>query len=133
MTSPIYGAPSLVAMAQAAYDTTTSPKVFTTTGASMLALDLNVVSFQGGTTPTITFFLERQTANGDWSQIWTSGALNAATNWGVDIGPGFGTFSAPSNLAQHAVLTNSARIRWAFGGGANPTTVTFSLSVVGRP
>lgn len=132
MTSPVYRSAPLLALASAARDTSTSPQVFSTAEVSMLAFDLNVASFQGGTTPTITFFLDRQDANGGWFQVWTSGALNAATNWGIDLGPGFATFSAPSNLTQHVVLTDSMRLRWVFGGGANPTTVTFSASVIGR-
>lgn len=131
MTSPVYGARNLLAMPQAAYDTSSSPRVFSTAEINNLAVDMNVVSFQGGTSPNVTFILERQTANGDWSQVWTSGSVGTATNWGVDIGPGYGTFAAPNNLTQHACFTTTARLRWTFGGA--PTTVTFSMSIMGRP
>lgn len=130
MTSPVYGSRTLLAMPQAAYDASTSPRVFDTSEQDNLALDMNVVSFAGGTSPSITFFLDRQTANGDWSQVWSSGSVGVATNWGIDIGPGFSTFGAPNQLTQHAVFTQSARLRWTIGGA--PTSVTFSMSIVGR-
>lgn len=132
MTSPVYHGANLLALPQAAYTATPGFRVVDTSEITNIAFDLNVVSFQGGTAPTISFFIERQDANQGWSQIWTSGPLSAATNWCIDMGPGFGTFSAPSNMTQHAIFTDAARLRWAFGGTASPTTVTFSASIVGR-
>ena len=130
MTSPVYGSKVLLAMPQAAYDASTSPRQFSTAELENLAWDLNVVSFAGGTSPSITFILERLTANGDWSQILTTGTIGSATNWGIDIGPGFATFAAPNTLTQHAVLTDQGRIRWVLAGA--PTSVTFSVSIMGR-
>jgi hypothetical protein len=128
----VYGSKVLVAMPQAAYDASLSPMVFGTAELEYLAWDLNVVSFQGGTLPSITFFLDRQTANGDWSLVLSSGSTGVAINWGIDIGPGFATFAAPNGLTQHAVLTDVARLRWTLGGTVPPTTVTFANSIVGR-
>jgi len=132
VVSSVYGSKVLVAMPQAAYDASLSPMVFGTAELENLAWDLNVVSFQGGTAPSITFVLERQTANGDWSSVLSSGSIGIATNWGIDIGPGFATFAAPLGLTQHAILTDVARLRWTLGGTVAPTTVTFANSIVGR-
>lgn len=97
-----------------------------------IALDLNVVAFVAGTAPTISYFIDRQGADGTWYQVWTSGALAATGIVSVDIGRHAMTYAAGSVTAAHAIFTNNARFRWAFGGTANPTSVTWSASLVGR-
>lgn len=126
------GAVTLLAMPNAAYTAADSPKVFTTDAVTYGALDITVASFQGGTTPSITFFLERQGADGAWYQILTTSAVSSALVISVDISPGLnGTYSAPPGSAvQHAVFTHSARLRWTIAGA--PTSVTFSASFIGR-
>lgn len=125
---------TLIALPSAAYTATVPSSCTVATNAlTNLALDITLTSFTGGTTPTITFILERQGADGVWYQICTTGALNAAQTVSVDLSPSSaGTTAAPlTSTSQHAVLTNSLRLRWTLGGGVAPTAVTFSASVVG--
>lgn len=126
---------ALLTLPSAAY-TATVPAAATvdTTGITYLAWDITLTSFTGGTAPTITFILERQGTDGNWYQVSSTGALNSAPQTiSVDISPGLaGTTAAPlTSTTQHAVLTQTARMRWTFGGTANPTAVTFSASLVG--
>lgn len=109
--------------------------VFDTTGWTYAAWDMTLTSFTGGTTPTINFFLERQGADTNWYQIATTSALNSAPQTiSVDISPGLnGSVSGPlTSTVQHNVFTNTARLRWVFGGGANATSIAFSASIIGR-
>lgn len=108
--------------AQAVSNTGTS---FSTGSVSALAVDVTLTSFTGGTSPTVTFFVDRLGADGVWYRIWTSSALNSATAVSVQIGPfpsGTGIFTA--------VLTGTARFGWSSTG--TPTAITFSASVIGR-
>ncbi|MFF0409065.1 hypothetical protein ACFYUY_01345 [Kitasatospora sp. NPDC004745] len=98
---------------------------FSTASVSCLAIDITLSSFTGGTTPTITFFLDRFGADGTWYRVWTSSALNSAGATSVQVGP----FPAGTGIAT-AVLTGTARFGWSTTG--SPTAVTFSGSVVGR-
>lgn len=124
----------LITLPSAAY-TATVPASATvdTTGITNLAWDITLTSFTGGTTPSIQFYLERQGADGAWYQVSTTGALTTAQLISVDLSPSSsGTTSAPlSSTSQHNVVTQTMRMRWVFGGGANPTAVTFSASLVG--
>ncbi len=125
----------LLALPSAARDTTTSPQVFDTSDISYAAWDLTLTSFTGGTSPTVTFFLERLGLDGNWYQIGTTSAMNSApTTVSVDISPALNsTMQAPLlSTAQHNVFTFQARLRWTFGGTVAPTAVTFSSSIVGR-
>ena len=116
-----------------ASDNTQTFVAFDTKYADSIAVDLNVTAFTGGTTPTITFAVDRLAADGiTWFQVWTSGALNAPGIVSVDIGRFGMTYAAGSVTAQHAILTGSTRLRWAWGGGVNPTAVTWFASVTGR-
>lgn len=124
---------ALITLPAAAY-TATVPASCTvdTTGINMAAWDITLTAFTGGTTPTIQFYLERQGTDGNWYQISTTGALNSAPQpISVDISPGLtGTTAAPlSSTTQHNVFTQTARMRWVLTG--NPTSVTFSASLVG--
>lgn len=99
-----------------------------------IALDITVASFTGGTAPTITFFVDRLGADGiTWSQVWTSGAISAApSSIAVDLGRFGMTYAAGTVTGQHVIFTTSARLRWAWGGSANPTAVTWYASAIGR-
>ncbi len=133
-TSFLGGAVTLIALPSAAYTGADSPKTCATAGITYGALDLTVTSFTGGSSPTITFWLEREGADTVWYQILTTGAINAATTISVDISPGLnGSYAGPpSSTVQHAVFTASTRLRWALGGSVAPTAVTFSASFIGR-
>lgn len=93
------------------------------TNVARLAVDLTVVSFTGGTAPTITFLVERQGADGKWYQLWTSGAQSTPGATSTSIGDGCTVTHVP---------TGSVRLRWTFGGTVAPTSVTFSASIIGR-
>lgn len=105
-----------------------------TTRISSAGLDINVTAINGGTTPNIVFFLERQGGDGNWYQILTTGNVTTALTVSVDISPGLtGSYQAPpSSAQQHAVFTKAARVRWTLGGGVPPTSVAFTASFVGR-
>lgn len=109
--------------AQAAPNTGTS---FSTVGVTALAVDLTVTAFTGGTSPSVTFFVDRLAADGLWYRMWTSTGITAAGSTSSNIGPGQ---AGTGNVA--AVLTGTARFGWSFIG--TPTSVTFSASVIGRP
>lgn len=115
--------------------TASGSQSFDTTGWTYAAWDMTLTSFTGGTAPTIAFFLERQGADGVWYQIATTSALNSAPQAiSCDVSPGLnGSMSGPlTSTVQHNVFTNTARVRWVFGGTVAPTSVVFSVSVIGR-
>lgn len=126
---------ALITLPSAAY-TSSVPASCTvdTSGINYLAWDITLTSFTGGTAPTIQFLIERQGTDGVWYQVSSTGALNTAPQTiSVDISRALaGTTAAPlTSTTQHAVLTQNTRMRWVFGGTANPTAVTFSASLVG--
>lgn len=88
-----------------------------------LAVDISVVSFTGGTAPTITFMIDRQGTDGKWYQLWASAALSAAGPASTSIGDGCDIRQVP---------TGTVRLRWVFGGTGVATSITFSASIVGR-
>lgn len=102
---------------------------FSTAQISYLAVDITVTSFQGGTSPTIQFFVDRLGSDNIWYNVWSSQTTGTAATSSFDLGPGFAA-SGPPNGSQHAVFTGTARFRWVSTG--SPTTVTFSASVIGR-
>jgi hypothetical protein len=90
-----------------------------------LAVDITLTSFTGGTTPSVTFYVDRLGNDGAWYRLWTSAALTAAGPTSASIGPGqSGTNAAPG------VLTGTCRFGWSSTGA--PTSITFSASVSGR-
>lgn len=106
--------------------------MFSTNLITYLAFDVTVTSFTGGTAPTIQFFIDRQgISDGLWYPMLSSQTFSAAAVNSWDLGPNFPTTSPP-NGSTHGVLTLQGRLRWVFGGTANPTAVTFSASVIGR-
>lgn len=133
-TSFLGGAVNLVTLTAAGgpYTAAQSPSTFSTAGVSSLAFDVTVTSFNGGTAPSIQFFIDRLGADGVWYNILQSQTFTAAGTNSADIGPGFSNSFSPPNGVQHAVLTQQARLRWVFAGTAQPTSVVFSASVVGR-
>ncbi|MFE4867723.1 hypothetical protein [Streptomyces sp. NPDC056682] len=98
---------------------------FSTAAVSGLAVDATLVSFTGGSSPGITFFVDRFGSDGVWYRVWTSASLTSATTVSVQIGP----FPAATGIVT-AVLTGTARFGWSTTG--TPTAVTFSASVIGR-
>lgn len=107
---------------QATSNTGTS---FATGTLSGLAVDITLTSFTGGTSPSVTFFIDRQGADTVWYRIWTSAALTTAGATSVQIGP----WPSGTGIVT-AVLTGTARFGWTTAGA--PTAVTFSASVIGR-
>jgi hypothetical protein len=120
---------TLASAAQAITNTGTS---FSTVGLSSLAVDINLTAFTGGTTPDITFFVERQGTDTVWYRIWQSAAKTTAAKLDVTIGASTPTVAAGANVAQGvtAGLTSTARFGWSTTGA--PDSVTFSASIVGR-
>ena len=124
------------------YDLTTSNDLvtdgtaaFNTEKITHAAVDITFTSLNGGTAPTCTIFLERQGLDGNWYQVFSTGALNSGPQTiSVDVSPALnGSVSGPlTSTVQHNVFTKTARLRWAFGGTTPPTSVTFSASIVGR-
>ena len=86
----------------------------------MLAVDANVTA-ASGTSPTLTFYLERQGSDGVWYQVWASSAITAAGTASTSVGPG---------CTVGAVLTGMVRLRWVIAG--TTPSFTFSASMVGR-
>lgn len=117
-----------------ASDNTQGPPVLLDTRfIDSIALDLNVSAFTGGTAPTITFFVDRLGADGiTWTQVWTSGAISSTGAIAVDLGRFGMTYAAGTVTGQHVIFSTSARLRWAWGGSANPTAVTWYASAIGR-
>jgi hypothetical protein len=108
--------------AQAASNAGTS---FSTSLIGSLAVDITLTSFTGGSSPAVTYFVDRLGNDGVWYRIWTSTAASTATVITASIGPGItGTGNAS------AVLTGTARFGWSSTG--SPTAITFSASVSGR-
>lgn len=98
---------------------------FSTAAVSGLAVDVTLTGFTGGSSPAVTFFVDRLGSDGVWYRVWTSAALTGAGVTSVQIGP----FPAATGIIT-AVLTGTARFGWSTTG--TPTAVTFSASVIGR-
>lgn len=98
---------------------------FSTTAVSALAVDVTLSSFTGGSSPGVTFFVDRLGSDGVWYRLWTSASLTGAGVTSVQIGP----FPVATGIVT-AVLTGTGRFGWASTG--SPTAITFSASVVGR-
>ena len=104
-----------------------------TTFARGVRIDIHLEAFVGGTTPSVTFLLETLGLDGRWFTAWTSGAVTAApSDISVDVGQFAATYVAGTTTMAHAVLGTQTRLRWTFGGGVAPTSVTFSASVYPR-
>lgn len=125
------GCSTLLLIPPGAYGTASSlnPSVFSTQYINAMALDINISSSAGGTSPTISFILERLEPTGAWDPILNtlSGPLPPVV-FSIDVGP-FSLIYGGLNTAQHAEFTNTARIRWTT---SQPSTFTFSVSAIGR-
>jgi hypothetical protein len=86
-----------------------------------LAVDINVTAVSG-TTPSMTLYVERQGADGNWYPIWTSSAITATGQTTTSVGPG---------CATTAVVTSILRFRAAITG--TTPSFTMSASIIGRP
>lgn len=98
------------------------------------ALDITLTSFTGGTTPSVTFGVDRQGNDGLWYPVWSSGSTTTATVWSIDVSQSItqqttGNPNAPT-AAIHVVWTFTGRFTWTFAG--SPTSVQFSASLIGR-
>lgn len=132
-TSFLGGAVTLMTLPSSNYVTPTA-QTFSTEGLEYGALDITLTSFTGGTSPSITFFLDRLGADGVWYNIFASAAETAAVTYSVDISPNVteqnvGNPTSPA-AAIHGVFTHSGRFRWTVAGA--PTSVVFSASFIGR-
>jgi hypothetical protein len=129
-------AQNLLTLVSAARDTGVDDGiVFDTSDTTYAAWDMTVTAITGGaSTPSITFFLDRQGADGVWYQIATTSAITSPGTVSIDISPALnGSVSGPlTSTVQHNVFTRKGRLRWTFGGGTPPTSVTFSASIIGR-
>jgi hypothetical protein len=94
-----------------------------TTNVSLLRLDWNIVSFSGGTTPSLSFVVDVLGADGLWYPVYTLTPVTAAEVDGVNLGPA---------TATPAVLTKAARVRSVFGGAVVADSIVYGLSLVGR-
>lgn len=133
------GARLLYALPSAAYTSTVpaSPNnVFSTEFITNQAVDINVTAITGGaTSPSIQFIVERLGGDNVWYSCFAPNTLTftTATQISIDLGQFSVTFSGPpASAAQHNVPTLWERFRWTFGGGTPPTSVTFSVSIIGR-
>lgn len=108
--------------------------VFDPSKCSVFALDITVTAFVGGTTPNITFALERLGADEIWYRVWQAVAITAAGAVSYNFSPGAVVTAAAANDAgsDHAVLTSQARLAWTFGGGVVATSTDFSYSLIGK-
>lgn len=103
---------------------------FFTVGYSSLAVDVNVTAFTGGTSPSVTFFINRLAGDGLWYPVWNSGAISTVKSVSASIGPGQSGGSAGAG-GFSGVLTTQAQFGWTFSG--TPTSITLSGSVAARP
>jgi len=87
-----------------------------------IVLDINITA-QSGTSPTVQFFIERKSADGNYTNIWQSAVISASSAQVFQsIGPKCSTKES---------LGLTCRLRWAIGGSSSPTK-TFSASIQGH-
>lgn len=86
-----------------------------------LTLDIVVPALTGGTTPTVTFFLERKDLFGNYTAIYSPAAVPAAGgSISQDMGPGLQTTRMPGT---------KLRLRWVTAGA--PTAATAQVTMLG--
>jgi len=115
---------TILSLASAAYTASGVTGPLPTASVTELAVDANVTTITGGTSPSITFYLDRLGADGVWYRMWTSAAVIVAGSVSTSVDPNGG--------ATDAVLTDACRFGWTFGGTVAATSITFSASVVVR-
>lgn len=101
---------------------------FNTGSVRTAALDVNVKTITGGTTPDITFHVDRLGGDDIWYPVASTAALTAVGPVSLSISPAV----ADGADAQHVVFTDQARVRWVFAGGVPATSIAFSGSFYGR-
>lgn len=87
----------------------------------VLAFDVNVTAFTGGTSPTVKFTVSRVGADGVNYVIYNPTALSAAGVFSQSIGVGAQTNADPGDIIQVDMVTTGS-----------PTSITFSLSMKAR-
>jgi hypothetical protein len=85
-----------------------------------LAVDVNI-SAVSGTTPSMTLYVDRKGADGNFYTIYTSAAQNAAGNVSTSIGVG---------AATNASFGDIVRLRWVITG--TTPSFTFTASIKGK-
>lgn len=130
----VNGPLTLLLLPSASYGPTET-HTFVTSQVANFAVDMTITSLTGGTSPTITLFIERQGADGNWYPVISATGVTFSSGFpqtvSIDIGQWSLTASGPFNsAAQHNAATNTARIRWTTTG--SPTAVVLSASVIGR-
>lgn len=101
---------------------------FDTSRIGKACLDLNVKTITGGTTPDITFFVDRLGGDDKWYPVAQTAALTATGQVSIEISDSL----ADGTDAQHMVFADQARVRWVFGGAVAATSISFSGSLYGR-
>ena len=101
---------------------------FDTSRIGRAALDVNVKTITGGTTPSIQFFVDRQGGDGIWYPAANTAALTAIGPVSIEISDS----AADAADAQHMVFGNLARVRWVFAGAVVADSINFSGSFYGR-
>jgi hypothetical protein len=88
---------------------------------NQLAVDINITAVSG-TTPSITFFVDRIGADGNWYQLAPAAfpAQTAVGTLSVSLGPG----------DTGAAMTQQIRFRWVVSGTG--PSFTFSASIIGH-
>lgn len=89
-------------------------------GFDQLALDVNVSALTG-TSPSVTFVLNRKGADGVYYPIWTSAAQTAVGKLSTSAG-----ISAPINHCVGSVM----RLDWMVAGTS--VSLTFTASLIGK-
>lgn len=99
---------------------------FSTRNVRAAALDITVKTITGGTTPDITFAVDRYAGNDAWYQVYATAAITAPGATTVSLGLGHVT------AANDIVFSDLARVRWTFGGGVVADSIAFSGSFYGK-
>lgn len=89
-------------------------------GFDQLALDINISAI-AGTTPSVTFVLNRKGADGVYYPIWTSAAQTAVGKLSTSIGIG--------GTVNHS-LGSLARLDWTVAGTG--VSLSFTASLIGK-
>ncbi len=88
---------------------------------SELAIDLNLTTLTGGTTPSIQLLVDRKGADGIYYQIDNPTALSAVGALSRSLGAG---------TANPVVFGNLLRVRTTILGA--PTTIAYTISAIGK-
>lgn len=107
---------------------TTGTYPFPTTTSLQLAIDVTVTSFTGGSSPSVTFKLDRLGADGAWYNVWTGTAVSSPPAT-VSLNVGQVPVNAGPPQSVTAVLTQTARLTWTTAGA--PTSWNGSISIMG--